>query len=321
MKDSFAIGARALGLAAAILAADPARAQPAQAELVIGVREDSAPFAHLEAGAVGAGGPLRSLGYRGYVVDVCDAVLGELGRRHEGLSMRVRPVTARDRFELLGSGEIDVLCDPATGTPERLEAHQASLPLFVSGIAFAVQPRFPLESYCGRIVGVVVQTTAEARGLAEVLAAGDFSPRFTPRLRAALAGAPEPGEPGCETPEPAVRIGATHAEVAAAFCAGEILYYLGDVEIIRRQLQAIEGCGFRLSERTYTDERYVIFTTRSVADDKVAMLLDIHGILAARVLRPDSLLLHAYEASFETYTPSRKLLALYWSLFGGVPGP
>ncbi|WP_118134698.1 transporter substrate-binding domain-containing protein [Oceanicella sp. SM1341] len=299
--------------------AAPARA----AELVVGVRADARPFSFRASAPVfadpAAGGPLRAAGYDGYMVRVCDGVLAEM-RRSQGFEVVPRLVDAASRFELLRAGEIDILCDPATITRARLDEHLASGPIYLSGITFASRPSVP-RNPCRTLVGFVASTTAEAEGLGAVLRAGEW-PAFRDILIhfANNDEAWRSAEPACPQQEgraQPLRAFPTHDALAEAFCNDEVIYYVGDIEIVTAVLGAQPDCRWRDALDTYTDDRYAIFLRgRDVAPEKAALLLEFLGTLSRRTLLRPSLLDEAFAGTFPGYRPSRKLSLFFWSLRG-----
>ena len=309
----------------------------AQDEVIvtIGVRSDAAPFSYLVNDRsefrqeVSVSGTLSSNGYAGYVVQICDAALNELisiWGRERPLQIIAVNVDASTRFEKLKDGSIDVLCDPATITDDRLKVAQASIPIYLSGISYAYPSDFPDHgALCDPLIGVVSDTTSELTGVSEILRNGEW-PRVSKRVSQYLTVLePLPPEDGSNCSEIAVDTiitAETHDVLARMLCAGKIFYYVGDVEIIRRKLQDLEntGCAYKISRETFSDERYTIFIGNATDDPiKNYVLLKFREILSRQILRSDSTLLMSYENYFGKYRASRKLQAFYWSLIGRHP--
>lgn len=349
-----AIGLLTLCFGLAGLDGTEARAQEA---LVFGVRADAPPFSyHLNpphglARAARPGTP-GDHGFGGFVVDLCNAVLDELaasGRLGE-FAVQTRIVNAGNRFELLREGAVHILCDPATIMPERLrppsktasEAPQrlnVSVPVYMSAVTFA-QPRdLPGgEAPCRILVGAVGETTSVPRGIGRILEAGSFG-RWTPQIEEAirLLGKGEPaqviaGRTGDETcpGSPAIRAFATHDDIAQAFCNDEVLYYVGDIEIIRSMISA-RGCLRRsvIAPATFTDERYGIFTAlpdsargavaTAILDFLAELSFQIYEKRAAQDGTEQTLLDRTYRDTFPDFQPSQKLRAFFWSVTGSMP--
>ncbi len=324
-----------------------AAAMDAEHKLAIGVRADAAPFSFAKGGSLikgGRGGDgLRRASdgrqYDGYVVRICAAVMRRLQRDYgPSLQVEVVEVNAADRFEKLRSGEIDILCDPATITDARVGEFTTTMPVYLSGISFAAhRPESMVSrgSFCKSIVGIVGGTTAEFSGVYDILVSGEW-PRFRDALQAMLngqqwetiedtdcaaanaAGKQTAGPQRPVREGPPIRTFDTHVELARAFCAGEILYYVADVEIIQRNLdEACEGA-YVLAKETYADQRYGIFarTDADRARGNAPLILEFYSVLAQLVYASPSILIDAFNETFAGYDASRKLNLLYWSLLG-----
>lgn len=325
--------------------------------LRIGVREDARPFSYKldpseQSVAMGTllRGELGNAGYGGYVVQICDHVLSKLAALSDAsrLTIEVQPVNAENRFRLLRapSGEflqsdklleerpIDILCDPSTVDSGRLHDLNASLPIYVSGITFATtRDFFPRSgSPCAHILGVVSETTSASTGVRTLLEAGNF-PRFRSELIEFLYEKPEETPQGkcqskrgeekeaSENKQDAIRQFSTHTELSEAFCKGDVIYYVGDREIIRRSLERQPDCSFSDASITHADERYAIFA-RSIldpADPKNYYILKFFEILSRDVQGPNSVLNAAFSTTFPGYPLQEKLKALYWSISGSLP--
>lgn len=144
----------------------PAHAQPAVAGdtlakvrsegvIRLGVRDNAAPFAYVDA----QGKP------GGFTWDVCRAMVknleAELGR---AIEIKVVPNAIAAPFELLKDGRIDMQCGATTHTAERAKQADFSNTFFVSGIAVAyrkedVQYANPLKF--GRVAVLASSTAAK----------------------------------------------------------------------------------------------------------------------------------------------------------------
>ena len=100
------------------------------APLRIGYRENSPPFAFLDAQRK----PI------GYALDICEAVLeqvrAELGK---DITVEYIPVTPENRFDLLAAGQIDLECGSTTNTIERRQRFAFSPTMFVTGAKLLVK--------------------------------------------------------------------------------------------------------------------------------------------------------------------------------------
>ena len=99
-------------------------------EIRIGYRENSPPFAFLDAQRK----PL------GYSLDLCEIVVEEIVAEL-GKDVRVvrRPVTPENRFDLVNSGDVDLECGSTTNNLERRKAMAFSPTMFVTGTKLLVR--------------------------------------------------------------------------------------------------------------------------------------------------------------------------------------
>jgi glutamate/aspartate transport system substrate-binding protein len=99
-------------------------------EIRIGYRENSPPFAFLDAQRK----PL------GYSLDLCEIVVEEIAAEL-GKDIRVirRPVTPENRFDLVTSGEVDLECGSTTNNLERRKSMAFSPTMFVTGTKLLVR--------------------------------------------------------------------------------------------------------------------------------------------------------------------------------------
>lgn len=124
----------------------------------IGVRAQSAPFSFINQGVP-----------RGYVVDLCRAIVAELKRgQHLNIpTIRYIEVTSKDRIEKVAKGEVDMECGSTTITADRLAKVEFSHMTFVTGLRALILDRYQAQSRSlldtldrGRIA-IVDGTTAE----------------------------------------------------------------------------------------------------------------------------------------------------------------
>jgi ABC-type amino acid transport substrate-binding protein len=136
-----------IGAVCVLLAAVPATAQRAGTLIVayssatlkridetgivrLGYRENSPPFAFLDAGRK----PI------GYSLDLCEIVVDEIAREvGKNLAVEYRPVTPENRFDLVTSGAIDLECGSTTNTSERRKIVAFSPTTFVTGTKLLVR--------------------------------------------------------------------------------------------------------------------------------------------------------------------------------------
>ena len=102
----------------------------ASGEIRIGYRENSPPFAFLDAQRKPVG----------YSLDLCEIVVEEIAAEL-GKDVRVvrRPVTPENRFELVTSGEVDLECGSTTNNLERRKTMAFSPTMFVTGTKLLVR--------------------------------------------------------------------------------------------------------------------------------------------------------------------------------------
>ena len=288
-------------------------------------------------------GPLRVAGFDGYMVYVCDEVLLKLMTPVPGLpdplvsdrisvvdvdkAMAQKAWEGKDRLMLLGK-EIDLLCDPATLTLERVRNFAVSPPLFLTGVSYLMREGNEMttwqEGQCvpaGKaLIGVVGSTNAASHGIRAILEADEWkmlSSSVYPQIQ------PEgPKESDCALPKKGevgglIWAGKTHAEVAREFCDGNITYYVGDLEIILAYARNVPGCKPVPAAKSFTNDRYGIFAQIDYSDPWKALLLGrFFEVLNREIATSDSLLDRAYGAAFGETVKSRKLDLFFWSLRG-----
>jgi hypothetical protein len=345
---------RILVLSLALLAVDaPAgRAQEAVPsapvcgkDLCIGVRSYARPFSYwlgTDARTDATSGPLSAAGYSGYMIRICDAVLqqmiyeGQLAGPGAVGTLDIDSVPpapgspaaeSGDRLDRLGR-DFDILCDPATITNTRRTDFSVSPPLFLTGVSILASPGLLPETICGvlravpdtALIGVVGGTTAGRQGVEALIRSGTVA-----SLNAELNNylAERTICDGTLPPDRLVRVFPTHPEAAKAFCetdiaSGKIFYYLGDLEIITANAEAIPGCKPERPTVTYSNDRYAIFSRRDwTADHERALrIARFHDILARMVVFSPSLLDKAFQDTFIGQSPSRKLEVFFWSIRG-----
>lgn len=155
--------------------------------LVVGVRDAEKPFSYRSAKRSNSS---ILKGYGGYMIEICRRVLDEMVSTgyFEGYRVMAKEVTAGNRFSLLDTGQVDILCGPDSITQDRLEHYTTSHPVFLSGVVLVSRPAqdFPRTRYCQAVFGMVKGTTAENSGLDQMLGMEDVV-RFKPALLSFLA--------------------------------------------------------------------------------------------------------------------------------------
>lgn len=267
----------------------PAPAEPHHRVIRVGVRADAHPFAF----RIDPKSPRKDLqGYDGFSVQVCRELLDELRQSEpfRGADIEVVEVSTDLRFNKLVEGEVDLLCGPDSIDKTRMQKVNPSLPIFLSGISYAYRRDFPRRSYCGAVVGVVQCSTAHRFGL-QTMAERKILKRFQPELEQHLqqvaaadqasCGADTPAvkyepfkTPNCEAGYPAdpIRLFKNHSEAVEALCSSKdfLLYYVGDVDLIRSKIQERARrvpCNVRLEPYTLSREVYAILFRRNEPTD------------------------------------------------------
>jgi polar amino acid transport system substrate-binding protein/glutamate/aspartate transport system substrate-binding protein len=119
-------------------------------------RQDAPPFSYVAGNAAAPAG---------FIVDLCRAVAAGIGKQL-GIDIKEAyvPVTSTDRFEAIADNKADLLCEATTQTLKRRETVSFSIPTFVDGASFIIQPSGPkdINSLDHKKVGVLAGTTTEA---------------------------------------------------------------------------------------------------------------------------------------------------------------
>lgn len=167
------------------LSDDPIRSKTIR----VGLRHDTKPFSY----------PHENLSsvtilpqHKGFMVEVCRRVLEKMKESPEYAHVKIKSVsvTAKSRFDDLLTGKVDILCGPDSITKYRLKHYNISHPMFLSGMTYGylnpISRRFPRTEYCGHILGVVNNTTAEQTGISR-LSHDDLLMRFDHAIDLQLA--------------------------------------------------------------------------------------------------------------------------------------
>ncbi len=299
-------------------------------ELRMGVRRDAVSMSYevteaKRGGANTASGPLAEAGFDGFAVHICDRVLVDMQRIYgASLKIEVKPVIAAEIWGMMDEGELDIICGPTTATQDRLQGRIASPPFFVSGVSYA--SRAPQEvQACVPIAGFLRSSTAGSTALRSILQSGDWPAQDVGILNEFLSGGASWKKlyKDCDHSVEPKQAFDTHDALADAFCAGLLKYYVGDFEIMARSLQAaknrLEGpCDYALSDRTFSEERYVILgRVRDGLDDEPnSLVAHFFEILSRKLFFQPSVIDSAFDSSFPFAQPSRKLDFLFWALRG-----
>jgi glutamate/aspartate transport system substrate-binding protein len=152
-RHAFAACLLALPLAAA--AGDVMDRIARRDAVLVGFREESAPFSYVHNGQ-----PV------GYSVELCKGIVERiravLGK--QALPIRFIPVQADQMVRVIGSGGIDLMCAGTSDTEERRKTMSFSTPIFVTTSKFMVRAADQIKSakdLQGQPVAVLSRTTAE----------------------------------------------------------------------------------------------------------------------------------------------------------------
>ncbi len=206
----------------------------------IGFREDAAPFSYK-----------NTLGEAsGYAVDLCRQVAADLKAELglDSIEVAYVPVTAKNRFEAVQQGKVDILCGPTSVTFSRRELVDFSIFTFADGASVLYQAGGPktFEELAGKKVGVHGGTTTEI-ALNNTLKELSLDAEVVPV--------------------------ADHADGLAQLEQGDISAYFADQAIL---LYLAAGSAapekLRLSNRHFTNEPYALALQRG--DNDFRLLVD-----------------------------------------------
>ena len=301
-------------------------------ELRIGVRRDAVSMSYEVSAAKRPGaetsfGPLAEAGFDGFVVHVCDRVLLDLKHIYgSALKISAVPILARDMWGKLDTGELDIVCGPTTATLDRLQGRIASPPVFVSGVSYASRNTAARE--CSPLAGYLSSSTAGNAALRAILQSGAWPEDDISMLREFLSNGSNWREAykGCDDKAEPLAAFNTHDELADAFCEGRLKYYVGDFEIMAGSLQAAQNrakvpCDYVLSDRTFSEERYVILgrARAGLGAESNPIVAHFFEILSRKLFFQPSAVDSAFRSTFPFAEPSRKLDFLFWALRGNLP--
>jgi ABC-type amino acid transport substrate-binding protein len=252
-----------LALAAAILVAPgPALAQDptldkikSSGEIVIGYRDDAAPFSSVS----GDGAP------EGYTIDLCLEAVRDLERKLAlpGLRIRYEIIHPTDHIAKLNAGDVDLVCGATTATLKRREQVSFSLLTFVTGAELLVHDESGIRSAQdleGRRVGVRQGTTTESALTAGLAAKG---------IDASIVGFSK------------------HIIGLEALEDRRIDAYFGDrILLIKLADQAREPDRLTLSSRFLTYEPYALMMRRDSPDFRLSIDRSISRLYRTREITP-----------------------------------
>lgn len=229
-----------LSTATASLAAGTIDQIRANQTLRIAYREDAPPFSYKEANAAEPAG---------YIVDICRAVAKKLSDQLSITSLKVSyvPVTAANRFDVIKSGQADVLCEATSATLSRSAQVDFSIPTFVDGASLLVSDGAirDLKSLAGKKIGVLAGTTTESE-LQAGLKAADTTAEVVPAK--------------------------THAEGIAALDDGKVSAYFGDRSILLYLLKdSKDPAKLKFADTYLSIEPYALALPRGDDDFRLAI--------------------------------------------------
>ena len=201
-----------------------------------------------------------------------------------------------------------------------------SPPVFIAGIGYlTLKQTIPPTVACRRdkaLIGFVGSTNAASSGIRTIVNAGEWR-HVKSDITAALRGSTT-GENNCPPPNGIngeggiFWAGANHDEVAQRFCKGDISYYVGDLEIITEHANAIAGCDFTSGAKSFTTDRYAIFSKIDyrAEPEKAQLIGRFYEVLSREIATSASLLDRAFISTFGETRRSQKLELFFWSMRG-----
>jgi ABC-type amino acid transport substrate-binding protein len=203
-------------------------------------REDAPPFSYKEA---------NSTEPAGYIVDICRAVAKKLSDQMGVSSLKISyvPVTSANRFDIIKSGQADLLCEPTSATLSRRAQVDFSIPTFIDGASLLVTDSSirDLKSLAGKKIGVLASTTTESA------------------VQAMLKAAATTAE---------VVPAKTHAEGIAALDDGKVSAYFGDRSILLFLLKDSKSPEkLKFADTYLTIEPYALALRRGDDDFRLAI--------------------------------------------------
>jgi len=98
--------------------------------LTAGVRTDAAPFGYTDKNNI----------LQGYSVDLIKLIQGRLEKKlNKPIKLELKTVTLKNRFTQVETGQLDIVCEATSITPEREENVDFSVPYFTTGIQLLVR--------------------------------------------------------------------------------------------------------------------------------------------------------------------------------------
>jgi ABC-type amino acid transport substrate-binding protein len=206
----------------------------------VAYREDAPPFSYKDTNGTEPAG---------YIVDICRAVAKKLSDQMGVSSLKVSyvPVTSANRFDIIKSGQADLLCEATSATLSRRAQVDFSIPTFIDGASLLVNdPTIrDLKSLAGKKIGVLAGTTTESA------------------VQAALKAVATTAE---------VVPAKTHAEGIAALDDGKVSAYFGDRSILLYLLKDSKSPEkLKFADTYLTIEPYALALPRSNDEFRLAI--------------------------------------------------
>jgi len=246
--------------------------------VTLAIRSDAPPFAE----RTGEGS------YAGFLVEICEAAVAGAGYTVAGR----RPITAGERATAIGDNSVDLVCDPMTITLARAEQVDFSPIVFVanSGLYRRDEPRALLPAALDGADACAESHTADpGRRLVGVGMVGGTTANATYALARDSGILGETLDYGlCPVTF------ASHAEGIAALCDGQIGFYVGDLDIIRAEIDRRKGCAASQHQDFGAYEPYALAMPGADDGFRRAFVTALYGLYA------DGSVLDFYREAFGT---------------------
>lgn len=242
-------------------------------QMNIGFRSDAAPLSY-----VGPDG--KPAGYSPLICDrIAQAVAGELGL--ETLNATFLPVGAKDRFDKVAAGEVDLHCGAATITLTRRETVSFSIPTYIDGTALVLpaDASETLSDLAGKKVGMRSGTTTE-QAVRNSFAAAGIDAEMVPFVN--------------------------HQDGIRAMIGGEIDAYFADQSILMANFVAADMAGrFKMNDQILTLEKHGLAMARGDEDFRLFVDRVLSDMYADGTMRA------IFEKALPGVSPGQALEALY----------
>ncbi|MXU64134.1 amino acid ABC transporter substrate-binding protein [Oceanomicrobium pacificus] len=222
----------------------------------MGFRTDAPPFSSLVDGQPA-----------GFAIELCMAI-GQAMQNQSGnpdLKAELTPMGTGQRFDLIASGEVDMLCGATTATLSRRELVDFSIPTFTTGVA-ALTRKDAAEDVTNAILGSG-RSAESLVNFRTVFAGRTIGVRRDTTAEAWLNDAVIANDPaiGVEPME-------LHISGVEAVLNGQVDAYVADLAILIGVLRDHERAGdLVLSPRTFTSEPYAIALPKGDAELRLAV--------------------------------------------------